>query len=337
MINNRTTSDNRSRKKGIRTAALAWVMLFALAAVLALPAAEREVQAADPAGETYTVSVAAGYLALRTATAYDSSNEIGELYTGDTVQVYQYTNDTYWYVYSAKYNKYGYVNKNYLIKTEHPAYPSGEVCSVKVDTGYLAIRTERVYDAANEIGKLYTGDTVVVTEVSDSTYWYIYSPGLDMFGFVNKDYLIKTGTAAYLPGKPFGVMVDKGYLALRTEKAYDSANEIGKLYTGNLVIVMDSGNDTYWYVYSPDLKTYGYVNKSYLVAAPVPAGTKYTVKVDKGYLALRNAQAYDESNEIGKLYTGDSVITTQTQGSTYWYVYAPGLNSYGYVNKNYLY
>ena len=189
MINNRTTSDNRSRKKGIRTAALAWVMLFALAAVLALPAAEREVQAADPAGETYTVSVAAGYLALRTATEYDASNEMGELYTGDTVQVYQYTNDTYWYVYSPKYNKYGFVNRNYLIKTEHPAYPSGEVCSVKVDKGYLAVRTERDYDESNEIGKLYTGDSVITTQTQGSTYWYVYAPGLNSYGYVNKNYL----------------------------------------------------------------------------------------------------------------------------------------------------
>ena len=37
--------------------------------------------------DTYTVRVETGYLALRTAQAYDYRNEIGKLYTGDTVEV----------------------------------------------------------------------------------------------------------------------------------------------------------------------------------------------------------------------------------------------------------
>lgn len=32
-----------------------------------------------------------------------------------------------------------------------------------------------------------------------------------------------------------------------------------------------------------------------------------TVKVDKGYLALRSEKAYDKNNEIGQLNTGDTV------------------------------
>ena len=33
----------------------------------------------------------------------------------------------------------------------------------------------------------------------------------------------------------------------------------------------------------------------------------WTVKVEKGYLALRNQAAYNDSNEIGRLNTGDMV------------------------------
>ena len=51
---------------------------------------------------------------MRTAKAYDESNEIGELYTGDVVQVIDSSDSGYWYVYSPKLNKNGYVNKNYL-------------------------------------------------------------------------------------------------------------------------------------------------------------------------------------------------------------------------------
>ena len=45
---------------------------------------------------------------------YDSSNEIGQLYSGDTVQLVDTTDAQYWYVYSQKLCKYGYVNKDYL-------------------------------------------------------------------------------------------------------------------------------------------------------------------------------------------------------------------------------
>ena len=42
------------------------------------------------------------------------SNEIGQLNTGDTVQVKDTSNDQYWYVYVPKLGKEGYVDKNYL-------------------------------------------------------------------------------------------------------------------------------------------------------------------------------------------------------------------------------
>ena len=108
-----------------------------------------------------------------------------------------------------------------------------------------------------------------------------------------------------------------------------------------------TGNDTYWYVYSPKYGKYGYVNRNYLLGAGSsssgstsytnPGGTCYTVSVASGYLALRTAMAFDSSNEIGQLYTGDVVYYQSTGDSTYWYVYSPKYGKYGYVNKNYLY
>ena len=70
---------------------------------------------AEASCNTYQVNVAKGYLALRTDTAFDSRNEIGELYNGDLVEVMDYTGATgYWYVYSPKYDTFGYVNSDYL-------------------------------------------------------------------------------------------------------------------------------------------------------------------------------------------------------------------------------
>ena len=284
----------------------------------------------------YTVSVSKGYLALRTAKAYDDKNEIGELYTGDTVEVTDTSDSTYWYVYSAKLNKSGYVNRNYLVGGGSST--GGSNYTVSVSKGYLALRTAKAYDDKNEIGELYSGDTVQVQDTSDSTYWYVYSPKLKKSGYVNRNYLVGGGTAN-TGGASYTVSVSKGYLALRTAKAYDDKNEIGELYSGDTVQVQDSSDSTYWYVYSPKLNKSGYVNRNYLVGAgsSTPSVVTKTVSVSKGYLALRTAKAYDDSNEIGELYSGDTVQVQDTSDSTYWYVYAPKLNKSGYVNKNYLY
>ena len=206
---------------------------------------------------------------------------------------------------------------------------AGTMYTVSVSKGYLALRTAKAYDKSNEIGELYTGDTVEVTDTSDSTYWYVYSAKLNKSGYVNRNYLVGS-TSSYT------VSVSKGYLALRTAKAYDEKNEIGELYSGDTVQVQDTSDSTYWYVYSPKLNKSGYVNKNYLVGG-ASASTSYTVSVSSGYLALRSAKAYDDSNEIGRLNSGDTVQVQDTSDSTYWYVYAPRLNKSGYVNKDYLY
>lgn len=215
---------------------------------------------------------------------------------------------------------------------------SDDICTVHVDTGYLALRSAKAYDSRNEIGELYTGDLVQVLNRNDSTYWYVYSPKYSLAGYVNKNYLIGGGALSPVPvSDTYKVSVATGYLALRSAKAYDYKNEIGELYTGDTVQVLNRDSSDYWYVYSPKLDKSGYVNRKYLVGADSSSGKTYTVKVEKNYLALRNAKGYNYYNEIGKLYTGDTVTLKDASDSTYWYVYSPKLNLSGYVNKNYLY
>ena len=86
------------------------MILAATIAAVSVPCSSQIVMASD----TYQVSVSKGYLALRSAKAYDSSNEIGQLYSGETVQLVDTTDAQYWYVYSTKLGRYGYVNKDYL-------------------------------------------------------------------------------------------------------------------------------------------------------------------------------------------------------------------------------
>lgn len=123
------------------------------------------------------------------------------------------------------------------------------------------------------------------------------------------------------------------YVSMRSE-ADNRSDVTGKLYNGNSVEVLSCDGD-YWYVYSRDMGAYGYVNSGYLTAQPVSNTISYYASVDKGYLALRSEEAYASSNEIGKLYNGDRVDVLDFSG-LYWYVYAPSLGRYGYVNSRYL-
>lgn len=318
----------------MKTKKMTWLALLALILTLAFPSAALSGKAA---GSTYRVSVNSGYLALRSDTAYDASNEIGKLYTGDTVELCDKTTANYWYVYSSKLGKYGYVNKDYLTEVASTPIVSSNDYTVSVTSGYLALRSAKAYDASNEIGKLYSGDTVQVQDSSDSTYWYVYAPKLDKSGYVNKNYLYVSTGAPIVPSSSWTVQVSSGYLALRSAKAFNASNEIGRLYSGDTVEVSDSNDPTYWYVYATKLGKYGYVNKNYLYNGS-SSEIKETriVSVTSGYLALRSAMAFDSSNEIGKLYTGDTVQLLDTTDSTYWYVYSPKYDKNGYVNRNYL-
>lgn len=97
-----------------------------------------------------------------------------------------------------------------------------------------------------------------------------------------------------------------------------------------------TSNSTYWWVRSSKLNRSGWVNKNYLVGRTSQSRGDYRVKVDKNYLALRTAPAYERSNEIGELYTGDTVTLIRADAGQYWWVYSPKLGREGYVNKDYL-
>ena len=66
------------------------------------------------AGSTKTVSVQSSYLALRTAPAYDAANEIGQLYSGDKVELIGGAQGSYVKVYSPKFGTTGWVNAGFL-------------------------------------------------------------------------------------------------------------------------------------------------------------------------------------------------------------------------------
>ena len=61
------------------------------------------------------------------------------------------------------------------------------------------------------------------------------------------------------------VKVSDGYLALRSAPTYEASNEIGRLYTGDIVQRTSSRTfGSYIEVYSPKYNAYGYVNAGFL-------------------------------------------------------------------------
>ena len=241
----------------------------------------------------------------------------------------------------------GYVNKNYLVPVSNSSDASSDswnTLRVAGTKNYLALRSARSSDSSNEIGKLHNNDTAILIRFDDSQYWLIYAPSVGKFGYVNKNYLVNQ-----YGGDFYGFADDmyiaagmNNYLALRSQMSSKSSNEIGKIHHGQPVEYIAAGNGPYCYVYAPTLGKFGYVNGDYLIKVGSGNGNygnsypKYKVTGTSQYLALRKARNYDSSNEIGKLKNGQTVEYVESADSTYWFVYAPTLGKFGYVNKNYL-
>lgn len=144
--------------------------------------------------------------------------------------------------------------------------------------------------------------------------------------------------------KVMTVCVSDGYLTLRSSACNDPSNEIGRLYNGYLVNAnIDDINacNQFVHVYCASLDKSGYVNVDYLVDnyGETDDDVTMTVRVDDGFLALRNACDDTAESIVGRLYSGDIVTVSRSDinsGYTYWEVYAPSLGMRGYVNSNYL-
>ena len=302
------------------------------------------------------------------------SKVVAKLDNGEKVALMEKSEGNYWKVYIEAEEIIGYIDYHYLTNKED-AVTDPVTRYVQVEEGNrLSILNTPDADGA-AIGMAERGDEVTVLAKPNDTYAYIYNSEKRAYGYVERSKLseeepeekakeeeteakqedTQPAQAQTQPagdilgaGSPpstyqgiYYVNVASGYLALRNAKAYDASNEIGKMYNGDYVQAIRT-NEQYWYVYSPSLGAYGYTNSSYLTSSAtsspqVSSGSNvYYASVSSGYLALRNAMAYDVTNEIGKIANGQEVDVVDSSTGTYWYVYVPALNQYGYVNSNYL-
>lgn len=245
-----------------------------------------------------------------------NGSSLGIVERGDEVTVLAKSNENYAYIYAADASAYGYVERNKLSENK-PADSSGATETAGTTPAQATVP---------EVNITLTAPSVVAPSAPASP----PAQTSDFLGYGNPP-------ASYQG--IYYVNVSSGYLALRNAKAYDSSNEIGKMYNGDYVEAIRTSGQ-YWYVYSPGLGAYGYTNSDYLVTYVTSRNTTssntYYASVSSGYLALRNAQAYDEANEIGKISNGQEVQRIDSSSGTYWYVYVPALGQYGYVNSDYL-
>lgn len=309
----------------------------------------------------YYVTGVADTIKLRESVDGNSA-VLTKLVNGDSVLLVDTSDTQYWKVLVSDEDLYGYIDCHYLTD-EAAAVTAPETYYVANTPAYLSVLDVPQATGYTELGRLDNGDTVTVLSKLAGNFWYVYSGTLGQYGYVLNTYLSTTEPVSATPTptatvKVFGVgtapasylgvyyvHVNTGYLALRNAMAFDTSNELGKMYNGDFVYAIEATAGDYWYVYSPSLGMYGYTNHNYLTASATTASgttstattTYKTVSVKTGYLALRTAKAYDTKNEIGCLYSGDQVQVVDTSDATYWYVYAPTLGKYGYVNCNYLY
>ena len=323
----------------------------------------------EPAVQTegdYYVTGCKGVLKVR-ETEDEDSKVLTSLNNGEKVSLVERGGNGSWKVYVEAEEVTGYLDYHYLTNDRDAAMePISRYVSVGEDEE-LTILSSSEGDGSS-VGILERGDEVTVLALPDKEYAYIYAAEAKAYGYIDRSKLAEEKpaevkdeedddqsgattsgqTTADLigPGTPpardlgvYYVNVQKGYLALRNAKAFDTTNEIGKMYNGDYVYVLRKDGE-YWYVYSPFLGSYGYTNANYLVSSYSSVyhynSSVYYASVASGYLALRNAPSYDAANEIGKIANGQEVDLIDSSLGTYWYVYVPSLDKYGYVNSDYL-
>lgn len=359
--NNHSKPKNKFLIPAIAGGVLIMVIIAMVFLLVLLPAKRGAVQVA--AEGDYYVTGCKEVMKVREEEDKDSK-VLTKLDNGEKVSLVEKRDGNYWKIYIEAEDVTGYIDHHYLTN-ESDAVMDPVTRYVKVKKGEsLPILSTPDADGSS-LGMAKRGEEVTILAQPGDVYSYIYSAEESAYGYVKSSALSEekpsenassstkqstskkqTKSEVLGAGSPpssyqgvYYVSVAKGYLALRNAKAFDTANEIGKMYNGDYIYAIKT-NELYWYVYSPSLGAYGYTNSDYLVSSYGSVNFYndyiYYADVDTGYLALRYERAFDSSNEIGKIADGQEVDVIDKSTGTYWYVYVPSLNQYGYVNSDYL-
>ncbi|MBQ1517070.1 MAG: SH3 domain-containing protein [Clostridia bacterium] len=210
---------------------------------------------------------------------------IGNLDCTDSVSFISSSITGYTFIYSQTLGAFGYIDSYYICPDYSEATPG--------QTYYIKDNNTPVYNdqfCSEQLRTLDRNDTVTVMAKVINGYWLIRDKN-ESYGYVSfyslseekvkkkdeskpesktestneNNYTTGYGDAPESGYAVYKAIAQTGYLALRTEKNASDENIIGELYYGDLVYVIDSSG-YYWYVYSPGLGMYGYVNSEYVTA-----------------------------------------------------------------------
>ena len=158
--------------------------------------------------------------------------------------------------------------------------------------------------------------------------------------YVQNDMNFRSGastTSTIIGGVPAGAQVD----LIKSENGWDLVSYNGRtgyIHGGNLADSYTAKQNTQPAQNYSSTQAY-FDNNWTQTAANMNAtsrGTWKTVRVDSGYLALRDAPSYDSRDEIGQLNNGDTVMVEGECDGSYIYVYSPKYGTSGWVNAGFL-
>lgn len=206
---------------------------------------------------------------------------------------------------------------------------------------------------------LSNGDSVEYFYDENSKFVYVMDIRSHQYGYMLSDELVASAANVVYPedeGSDMESLGDyyvtgtKSSLSVREEPNSD-ANAIVKLYNGEVVSLLETTNNKYWYVYDYGSGESGYVLCDYLTEnfADVEYGEStddegntmtviatYYVTGTTNYLAIRSEASSSSNVEIGKTYNGNAVGVIEKTDGTFWYVYDYNSGLYGYVKCAYL-
>lgn len=196
------------------------------------------------------------------------------LKNGYKVSLLEKTNDSYWYVFDYTSAERGYVRTAYLTDDKSKVvgiYTEPKDKTVIADLyitnvkEYLPIWSEPS-TGSKVRGKLFNGEKVGLIQKTTSSFWYVYGYSNGVYGWVSTAYLTSSAPVQEKPqdtSENYVVTGTQEYLPVLSEAAV-GAGEVTQIHNGDAVKVLDSSNDTFWYVEVLSTGAKGYVVKDYL-------------------------------------------------------------------------
>lgn len=194
-----------------------------------------------------------------------------KLKNGYKVSLLERTNDFFWFVFDYTSAERGYVRKSYLTDSKSKVVGVYHEPKDKTITGDYFVKGVKQYlpiwskpDSTSSLrGRLQNGDKVGLIQKTTSSYWYVYGYERGVYGYIANSYLTTEDPNPKQEVSAYTVTGTEEYLPVLSEAA-EGSEEVTQLHNGDKVTVLDSSNETFWYIEAQSTGAKGYVVKDYL-------------------------------------------------------------------------